>query len=58
MKEVSLYIIAVVVLVTIGYGSWRFEKWVNYKFSYESEVKRAVEPLEKRITELEKRVMK
>ncbi len=58
MKEVSLYIIVVVVLITIAYGSWRFEKWVNYKFSYELEVKRAVEPLEKRIIELEKRVMK
>ncbi len=34
MKEVLIVVGIVLVIVLISYGSWRAEKWFNWRFSY------------------------
>jgi predicted PurR-regulated permease PerM len=53
MKEVLIVVGIVLVIVLISYGSWRAEKWFNWRFSYGDKVNRQIEQLENRISELE-----
>jgi len=45
-----------ILIVGIGYGLWRLERRINYKFSYQSQVQSEIQPLVKRISDLEQRV--
>ena len=60
MKE-KLYSILItlgiiIALICIMYGSWKFERRINYKISYSSQVTEQIQPLVDRVTVLEKRV--
>lgn len=46
----------IIILVCLAYGSWKFERWSYYKFSYSSQVSEQVQPLVDRIVVLEKRM--
>lgn len=46
----------IIILVCLAYGSWKFERWWHYKFSYSSQVTEQIQPLVDRVIALEKRV--
>jgi hypothetical protein len=56
IANVLIGIVAFGLVASIGYGGWCIEKWLNYKFSYESQVQEQMAPLEERVVALEKRV--
>lgn len=53
-------IIGLILVVVIGYYSWRLERYVHYKWSYQSMVQTQVEkdiaPLKQQVATLEQRV--
>jgi len=55
MKFIT-YLFIFVLIGALSYGSWRFERWVHYKFSYQAQVQAEMQPLVKRISDLELRV--
>lgn len=56
MKTISLYLFAFIVIIGMAYGGWQLKRWWNYKFSYQSQVQAEMQPLAKRIADLERRV--
>jgi hypothetical protein len=56
----GIVILIISIFASLGYGGWILQKKINYKFGYQSEVRKEVEkavvPLIKRIEELEKKV--
>lgn len=37
------YALAIIILIAIAYGAYKLERWVNWKFGYESSVERIIE---------------
>lgn len=58
MKNKLVYepIVLFVVVLCVAFGGWKFERWLNYKISYSSQVTEQVQPIVDRIVVLEKRV--
>lgn len=48
--------VVVALIVSVSYGGWKFSRYWNYKFGYQSLVQKEVKPLMVRIENLEKRV--
>lgn len=59
LSEKWIAVIVFIVCLYFAYGCWRLNRWLNYKYSYESFVTQQIEtrvaPLEKRIKTLEER---
>lgn len=51
----TCYIFTLVIILSISYGSWRLERYINWKFGYKAKVNQRIELLEKRIEKMEKR---
>lgn len=56
MKTISLYLFAFIVIIGMAYGGWHLKRWWNYKFNYQSQMQKEMQPLVKRIVDLEQRV--
>jgi cytochrome oxidase assembly protein ShyY1 len=56
MKALLMWIVAVMIVVTVGYGSWQLDRKFKYKFGYQSQVQAELQPLVERINALEIRV--
>lgn len=60
VKTILVGILVIVVLVVIPYTGWRISRWWNYKMSYQdqvqTEIQKAIKPLNDRITVLESQV--
>ena len=57
-KKVPDYILfsfIILFALLLGFLSWRFERWMNWKFSYGNKVEQRIEQIEHRIDRLEKR---
>lgn len=52
-RHITFFVI--VFILTIGFSlcCWKAERYLNYHFGYESQVKAQMEPLEKRVKKLE-----
>jgi len=57
MRNILVYILAFAVFIFVAYGSWRIRKAWNYKFSYQNQVQMDMQPIVKRISDLEARVL-
>ena len=55
-KRAALTILAVFVIGLILFGSYKLERWVNWKLSYGQKVKDEISTLEAKITKLDRRV--
>jgi len=55
-EAVGGILLAIIFVGAVAYGSWRVERWLNWKFGYSKDVSSEVVPLEKRIDELEQRI--
>ncbi len=55
MKNVLLGCLVFIVVVLIGFGTWKLKRYVNWKFSYGGKVSAKIEQLEKRVEALEKK---
>jgi len=57
MKTILLYIAVVSIIIVVGIGSFKLERWWHYKTSYQKKVQEEVQqqliPLEKRVSQLE-----
>lgn len=49
-------VLFLIVMIFVGYGCWKLERWWHYKFSYQSQVQQDMKPLANRISDLEARV--
>ena len=58
MKDILGYLFAFVAIVLIAYGSWRIERYVHYKWSYQAQVQAEIKPLQEQVNALEARVKK
>lgn len=61
MKNIKSILIAcglILAVVVIPYTGWKVSRWWNYKFNYQSQVQKEIEPLVKRIDDLEQRIYK
>jgi len=56
MKTIISYFLAFIVIFALIFGCWQVERWFNYKFNYQSQVQADMQPLVKRIANLEYRV--
>lgn len=56
MKNVLGILVGLALFGALAYGGWRVERWFHYKFSYQSQVQAEMQPLVKRIADLEARV--
>lgn len=56
MKSTFAVILFVIVMIFVGYGCWKLERWWHYKFSYQSQVQEDMKPLVERVDALERRV--
>lgn len=56
MKNILGWIAGIIIVILVAYGSWQLERWWHYKFSYQSQVQADMQPLVKRISDLELRV--
>lgn len=60
MKSTLSYIAAIVLIVVLSYGGFKFERWYRYKFGYQDkiqeEIQKQIVPLEKRVVDLEQRL--
>ena len=56
-KTILFGVFIVVFLVTVPYAGWKISRWWNYKMSYQdqvqTEIQKAIKPLNDRITALE-----
>lgn len=57
MKNILLILVVVFVLVAVSFGSWKVQRYVHYKFSYESQVAKQIQPIVDRVNALEKRIV-
>lgn len=57
MKNILAVLLAVSILGSIAYGGYRFNRWANYKFGYQSLVQKELKPLEKKIANIETRII-
>ena len=53
MKETLQYIIIVVIVLLLGYGGWKAERYINWKFSYGNKVEKRIKQLESKVEILE-----
>lgn len=62
MKNIILGIVGAIAIIAVIYGSWRLERQIHYKWSYQSmvqsEIQKQVVPLQVKIDNLEARVKK
>lgn len=56
MKQILAILAAITIIIAIAYGGWHIKRKWNYKFSYQSQVQAEMQPLAKRIADLERRV--
>ena len=56
MKKVLGYIVFGIFLLCIGYGSFKLNRYIHYKFSYKQKIEQHLEPVNKKLNELEKRI--
>ena len=59
MKDKPKFIAEVIIVIAVliaAYGGYKFERWVNWKLVYESNVESKLEELNKRINELQLRI--
>ncbi len=56
IKEVLIIVVIVIVIVAFCWGAFSIAKWINYTLFYKSKVEARVQPIEKRLTDLESRV--
>ncbi len=56
MKNVFQAFWVVVIVVILWWAGWKIERWVHYKFSYQSQVQEDLKPLVQRVDALEQRV--
>lgn len=49
-------LILLLLFILFGYPLWKFQRWVHYKASYQSQVQEDIKPLVIRIENLEKRI--
>ena len=56
MKTSVLFVIALILIIVMGYYGWKLERYINYSLSYENQVKKQTQPFEERILKLEQRV--
>jgi hypothetical protein len=56
MKNILGGIAVVIIIILVAIGGWKIERWWHYKFAYQSQVQAEMQPLAKRITDLEARV--
>ena len=55
--KVTIYgILLTIGVIIFSYGCWQAERYINYKWSYKSEVEETIKPLIIKINELEKRI--
>jgi len=50
----AAFAVVLIVVLTLGIGGWRLERWLNWKLFYGAKVDRRIEMLERRITALER----
>jgi len=50
------FVLTILIVAGLSYPAWKFERWLHYKFSYQSQVQQEIKPLVVRIENLEKRV--
>ena len=53
MKDLIAFIGIGIVVILIGFGMWKAERWFNWKVDYGSRVDDRIEQLEERIDVLE-----
>ena len=57
MKDILKIVAAIIFVLLLGYGGWTLERSINYKWSYQdqvqTEIQKAIKPLNDRITALE-----
>jgi len=56
MKNVIGISLGIILLFAISYEGWKLQRFVHYKFSYQSQVEEQIKPLIERISVLEKKV--
>ena len=47
MKNAAILIGVLILMVTLTYGGWRFSRWINWSWGYESEVEESIRKLVK-----------
>ena len=47
------YIVVGSLAALLAYGGWKLERWLNWKFDYESRVEQRLQDIEKRLDHLE-----
>jgi len=53
MKDIMGIVGVGIVVIVVGLGLWKLERWVNWKLSYGNKVDGRIEQLEKRVEALE-----
>jgi len=53
MKETIIFTVFLIVAIILGILSWKFERWVSWKFNYGNKINVKIEQLEQRIENLE-----
>lgn len=60
MGKLGMIIVLIAIFVIISFGSWKLNRWFNYRLAYSSQVRtemrKEIEPLKKRVEILEHRV--
>jgi len=56
LVETIIVVFIVAVIALIDYGGWRIERWYHWKFSYGPKVEERIRQVEKRQTDLERRI--
>lgn len=49
-------IVLIAVLSAVGYGSWQFKRWFNWKFGYGAMIEPRIEKIEARLDTIEKEI--
>jgi hypothetical protein len=57
MKNILVVLLVISILVAASYGGYKLNRWANYKFGYKSLVQKEFKPLEKKVADLETRII-